>query len=288
MSTDRMSNNLVPTAPTPVDAFLSLIERASRDPEICLDKLQQLLDLRAQEYSRVAALRYREAMSACQAELEPVRADCNNPQTKSKYAALSTLDAAARPVYSRHGFSLSFDTADCEKTDHVRVVCRVYHSGGHDEMHHIDMPADGKGAKGGDVMTRTHATGSAVSYGRRYLLGMVFNICVERDDDGIAAGGRPQRAAPPSRQRPVAPMPPHDPVTGEVIENPAQKPESSTGEFWRLRESLRQVQTWAALCEWYDANKDRVRNLPEDQKTEINKFFCIKRTALQPKAEAAE
>ncbi len=50
------------------------------------------------------------------------------------------------------------------------------------------MPADGKGAKGGDVMTKTHATGSAVSYGRRYLMGMIFNLAViSRDDDGNAA-----------------------------------------------------------------------------------------------------
>ena len=51
------------------------------------------------------------------------------------------------------------------------------------------MPADGKGAKGGDVMTKTHATGSATSYGMRYLLKMIFNVAVgtEKDDDGNAA-----------------------------------------------------------------------------------------------------
>jgi hypothetical protein len=50
------------------------------------------------------------------------------------------------------------------------------------------MPADGKGAKGGDVMTKTHATGSAIQYGMRYLLKMIFNIAVGDDDDGNAAG----------------------------------------------------------------------------------------------------
>ena len=53
------------------------------------------------------------------------------------------------------------------------------------------MPADGKGARGNDVMTKTHATGSAVSYGMRYLLRMIFNISVgEHDDDGNLAGNR--------------------------------------------------------------------------------------------------
>jgi hypothetical protein len=40
------------------------------------------------------------------------------------------------------------------------------------------MPGDGKGAKGGDVMTKTHATGAALSYGQRYLA------------ECVAAGGK--------------------------------------------------------------------------------------------------
>jgi ERF superfamily len=181
-----------------------MIERASKDPEINIDKLQRLLDMRAQEYARIAILHYSEAMTACQAAMEAIRTDCANSQTRSRYASLAALDAAARPIYTRHGFSLSYDTEDCPKSDHVRVVCQVRHAGGHAETPHIDMPADGKGkgAKGGDVMTRTHATGSAISYGRRYLLGMVFNLCVEKDDDGNAAG-RTQRRPTPQAARPT-------------------------------------------------------------------------------------
>jgi hypothetical protein len=56
------------------------------------------------------------------------------------------------------------------------------------------MPADGKGAKGGDVMTRTHAAGSAFSYGQRYLLKLIFNIATGEDDDGNAASARNRSA----------------------------------------------------------------------------------------------
>jgi len=45
------------------------------------------------------------------------------------------------------------------------------------------MPADGKGAKGGDVMTKTHAAGAAGSYGARYLIKGIFNVAV--GDDGL-------------------------------------------------------------------------------------------------------
>lgn len=38
-------------------------------------------------------------------------------------------------------------------------------------------------------MTKTHAAGSAMSYGMRYLLKMIFNVAIgEDDDDGNSAG----------------------------------------------------------------------------------------------------
>ena len=53
------------------------------------------------------------------------------------------------------------------------------------------MPADGKGAKGGDVMTKTHASGAAISYGSRYLLKAIFNLAIgEEDADGNASHGQ--------------------------------------------------------------------------------------------------
>jgi len=132
------------------------------------------------------------AMSAAQSEMQAVRADASNPQTRSKYASYAALDRALRPVYTKHGFALSFDTGESKVESCILVTCRVSHVGGHGRTHSIDMPADGKGAKGGDVMTKTHATGSAVSYGMRYLLKMIFNIAVGDDDGNSASGGGPK------------------------------------------------------------------------------------------------
>src|SRR6185312_14319458 len=71
----------------------------------------------------------------------------------------------------------------------VRVLCYVSHKAGHSRTYHVDMPADGKGAKGGDVMTKTHAVGAGMSYGMRYLLKMIFNVAVgEEDVDGNDVG----------------------------------------------------------------------------------------------------
>lgn len=168
-------------------AVLHMIERAARDPAVDIDKLQQLMAMRERIEARTAEADFDKALTAAQAGMGRVRTDSNNPQTKSRYASYGALDAAMRPVYTGAGFALSFNTEN-PAPEIVRVLCRVSHQNGHSRTYQIDMPADGKGAKGGDVMTKTHATGSAVSYGMRYLLKMIFNIAVsDKDDDGNAA-----------------------------------------------------------------------------------------------------
>ena len=181
-------------AVTPVDTavgIVAVIERAAMNPDVDIEKMERLLVMQERIMARNAETAFNGAMSSAQAEMRPVATDASNPQTRSRYASYSALDKAMRPIYTRHGFALSFDTGDGAPADWVRVVCYVSHRDGHSKAYHADMPADGKGAKGGDVMTKTHAAGSAMSYGMRYLLKMIFNVAVgEDDDDGNAAGSQ--------------------------------------------------------------------------------------------------
>jgi hypothetical protein len=167
-------------------SLMQVIERAAVNPDIDVAKMERLFELYERIQARNAEQSFHAAMNDCQSELRPIATDANNPQTHSKYASYAALDHAVRPIYSRHGFSLGFGTADGAPADHVRIVCRVAHRDGHKEVEHVDMPADGKGAKGGDVMTKTHATGAAMSYGQRYLLKLIFNLAVGEDRDGNA------------------------------------------------------------------------------------------------------
>lgn len=179
----------VSTLPVPASeasAILSMIERAARDPAVDITKLSQLMEMRERIEARNAESAFDGALTAAQAAMGRVRTDSNNPQTKSRYASYGALDAAMRPIYTQHGFALSFNTEN-PAPEVVRVTCRVSHRCGHSRTYQIDMPADGKGAKGGDVMTKTHAAGSAVTYGQRYLLKMIFNMAIGEDDDGNAA-----------------------------------------------------------------------------------------------------
>lgn len=174
-----------PLAPLGSDSpILGLIERASRDPNVDIDKMERLISMHERVQAKSAQVEYDNAMSDAQEAMKPIRANLENPQTRSEYADYSALDRVVRPIYARHGFSLSFSTAEGAPENSVRIVCTVAHRSGHRERPHLDMPTDGKGARGNDVMTKTHATGAAITYGKRYLLGMIFNLAVTRDDDG--------------------------------------------------------------------------------------------------------
>jgi hypothetical protein len=163
-------------------AIISVIERAARDPSVDIVKLKELFAMRKEIAMEVAEAAFNRAMTEAQAEMRPIAADANNPQTHSKYASYAQLDKSLRPIYTKHGFAISYDEADSPKAEHIRVLAYVSHTAGFTRTYRTDMPADGKGAKGGDVMTKTHATGAAKQYGMRYLLKGIWNVAVGEDD----------------------------------------------------------------------------------------------------------
>jgi ERF superfamily len=172
--------------------ILHVFERALRDVSLPIERAREIYQLQREIEADLAEQEYIRVRSLVEQELEPLAKDASNPQTKSKYATLAAVIQAVRPVYSKHGIVIEFDTglADAKLGDGwIRIMALLSHQAGYKRTFHIDMPADGKGAQGRDVMTRTHATGSAFTYGRRYLLLGIFNIAVE-DDDGNAAGRR--------------------------------------------------------------------------------------------------
>lgn len=184
----------VPLAPVPAPAapvsMLDIIDRASRDPSVDIDKLERLIGLKKDMEAQQARVEFDRAMVAAQGEMRAIRADLENPQTRSKYASYAQLDKAIRPIYSKHGFAVSFNTGDAPRENELRVLATLSHTAGHRQDYRIDMPADGKGARGNDVMTKTHATGAAASYGQRYLYKLMFNLAVgDVDDDGNGAAG---------------------------------------------------------------------------------------------------
>lgn len=181
---------VLPAEPPIVAAasLLQVIERAATNPAVDIDKMERLMAMYERHQAREAEAAFNEALKDCQSECGRIAADAENPQTRSSYATYAALDRKLRPIYTKHGLSISYDTEEAKTPDCVTVLAYVS-KGSHTRTYRVTMPSDGKGAKGGDVMTKTHATGAAVSYGMRYLLKAIFNVAVgEEDQDGNTEG----------------------------------------------------------------------------------------------------
>lgn len=180
-------------APGP-DSLFAIIERAARDPSIDLQRMQELISMHKELKADNARAEYDAAMAEAQSEMKTIRTNKKNDHTKSKYADYEAMDRAIRPIYTKYGFAMSFNSGDAAKPDEVRILLTISHRGGHRQEYRMDIPADGKGPRGDNVMTRTHATSSAATYGKRILAGMAWNISVGNDDDGNDAASDAERA----------------------------------------------------------------------------------------------
>lgn len=165
------------------DSMMTMIERAARDPAVDIDKLERLFALRERMVAADKKTAYNASMAVVQAKLKPVFRDAMNQMTNSPYARLETISDAITPIYTAEGFSLSFDTADCPIPGHIRIVCDVMHSAGHSELKHFDLALDNVGIKGNPNKTAIQASGSTISYGRRYLKLMVFDVVLTNEDN---------------------------------------------------------------------------------------------------------
>jgi hypothetical protein len=163
--------------------IVDLIGRMASDPNADIDKFERLLAMKERMEQDEARRAFNLAMRDAQAEMPQVRRDKANTSTGSFYTRLETLNAAVVPIYTKHGFGLSFDTADSPVPNCVRVICHVSHVDGHTELRTYDSPIDDKGIKGTTNKTAAHARSSALSYGRRYITLLIFNVTMAGEDN---------------------------------------------------------------------------------------------------------
>jgi len=172
-----------PRVAAPATTKVELVARLASDPSADIDKIKVLLDLLNQEDDRKAEREFNDAMSAAQAEMTSIAKDSFNPQTRSKYASYDATNRAIRPIYTRHGLSVSFDESDCSDEGYIKVMSFVA-KGGYTRTYHYNSPIITTGMGGKTMMTLTHARASAVTYAKRYLVGMIFNLSTGEDTDG--------------------------------------------------------------------------------------------------------
>jgi len=182
----------LPAAPlSETAAVLQVIERAARDPAVDIDKMERLIAMRDRLVAERARADFDAAMAEMQEELPIIeeRGVIDIGRGKPQpYALWEDINEAIKPVLARHGFALSFRTAD--DGDRRIVTAILSHRGGHREETTMRLPLDTSGSK-----NNVQAVGSSTSYGKRYtaaaLLNLTSRMPEDADDDGKAAGFLP-------------------------------------------------------------------------------------------------
>lgn len=167
---------------SPIEQIRAMIGKG-----VTAQELKEFLAVQKEWEANEARKVFASAFARAQENIGKVLKTKVNPQTHSKYADLGDVIVSAKPIYTKEGFSVIFYETDKVVEGTVRVNADVLHSGGHKESYHYDVPLDGVGLKGNANMTEIHGKSSSVSYGRRYLMCMIWNIPTA-DDDRNAAG----------------------------------------------------------------------------------------------------
>lgn len=177
-----MSNEL--TTASNVTSFLDVIQRAASDPNIDVDKMSKILDMQERILNKNAEVAFNSAMVALQKEMPRIIKSSENKQTSSHYAKMQNIDKVITPIYTSHGFALSFGTGESPLENHVRITCEIMHQDGHSKHRFYDLALDDKGIKGSVNKTLIHASASSITYGQRILKCLIFNLQLTDDVDG--------------------------------------------------------------------------------------------------------
>ena len=183
-----------PQQPTVVD----IINRMADSPNFSLEAVQAIKELVALQERQDELRRKSEfaaAMARIQAEIPRIvqRGKIVIPAKEGKagsstsFARLADIDVALRPLLQREGMSLTFDEPETLDGGRSIIEGRLTHANGYSETKRMTLSLDTSGSK-----NNIQAAGSRMRYGRRYIVGMWFNI-IEADDD--AAEGAGERVA---------------------------------------------------------------------------------------------
>lgn len=188
MNTDLVLTPPEPKAITPQEMIQTAFQKAI-EQGAAMDVVQAIIAQQRWMIEHNEEEAFNQALKRIQRQLKAIPKKGFNNQTNSWYATAQSVDDAIQHLLDQEGMTLSFVPQPSEKPEMVLIV-GVLALGAYSKSYPLEMPADGKGAKGGGVMTRTHATGSAITYGKRYLKNMIFDLRFkEHDDDGNGASG---------------------------------------------------------------------------------------------------
>ena len=176
------------------------------------------------------------ALAKAQAEMHNAPLNKVNPHFKSKYADLAAIRDAVIPALAKNGLAVVQLPAI---TEHGFVlITRLMHESGEVVEATYPLPANGT----------PQATGSALTYAKRYSLASLCGIAAEEDDDANAAEADP-------KARPVE----------------AKSKADSRETYERLSQANRKLESLDAFNKfWTQASvKAALKTLPADWRKQI-------------------
>ena len=115
------------------------------------------------------------ALSLAQGEIENAMKDSTNPHFKSKYADLSSVRAAIRDPFAKHGLAISQWPRTTDRSVEIETI--LSHKSGQFISETVSCPLQKMGAQ---------EIGSALTYLRRYSMMAISGVAPD-DDDGNCA-----------------------------------------------------------------------------------------------------
>ncbi len=179
----------------PDNEFLHMLERLAINPDVDVAKLSALLDMKERVADKQAEREFNAAMVQLQMVLPRVKKNGFVNKTKAgdpagsgggyNFATWEDMDTVLRPLMREYGFVLSFNSEPPGREGGgAWVIGTLLHIGGHSREARINLTLDSGAGK-----NSLQAMGSTLSYGKRYVAEMLFNIVREGADDDATTGG---------------------------------------------------------------------------------------------------
>lgn len=174
-------------------SVLKILADAAADPNVNPEKMRALLDMQKDIRAEEAKQAFTAAFIAMRPHLPTIGATGRIVIEKhgkriqnTPYATFNEIHRSVTPILSEHGFVLSF-APDALDDGRLVMTATLEHREGHTKHGRMVLPAETSGSK-----NNVQGVGSAVSYGKRYLMVTMLNLISEAkedaDDDGQQAG----------------------------------------------------------------------------------------------------
>lgn len=172
------------------ESLVSILSRMSTNPNFNAEAFTVLIAAAERERLDQRKAEFATALHAVQSMR--LRAYKSKKGQNSRYAPLEDIDELLAPHLKANGLTVSFDCPSITESGMMTMVLNIYHVNGYSEPRSLPMPVDdiGKNKDGKRLRPLIQDHGSTVSYSRRALLKMCFNIVeTDEDDDGQMGEG---------------------------------------------------------------------------------------------------